>query len=102
MASGRHFQTGALDFEVATSRFEHAVHGLRWVRPWPAFPRVVVDDLHMERFFSSNAGLADNPAAREFHGKPLYGSVQVDDEGVKTGPTLLADKGISEDAAAYP
>jgi len=72
-------------------------------------PRVVVDDLRFERAYNANGGLADkigsrvlpdflsltdNPAATEFQGKPLYGGYPVDDEGVKTAPTVLVDKGI--------
>jgi predicted Zn-dependent protease len=72
-------------------------------------PRTVVDDLRFEGIFRNNSGLSDKvgarvlpdflalkdaPAAREFRGMPLYGSYQVDDDGVKAGETALVDKGI--------
>jgi predicted Zn-dependent protease len=72
-------------------------------------PRVVVDDLRFESAYNSDGGLAgkigarilpdflsitDNPATREFQGKPLYSGYQVDDEGVKAGPTVLVEKGV--------
>lgn len=72
-------------------------------------PRVVVDDSRLEGIFNSNGGLADrigsrilpdflsitdNPAAVAFQGKPLLGGYQVDDEGVKAGPTTVVQNGI--------
>jgi hypothetical protein len=72
-------------------------------------PRTVVDDIRFEGIFSANAGLNDKigtrllpdfvsikdaPTAREFHGQPLFGNYQVDDDGVKAGETELVDKGI--------
>lgn len=72
-------------------------------------PRVVVDDLRFERLFNANGGfadkigarvlpdfmsVADEPAARERQGIPLFGGYPVDDDGVKSGRTLLVDKGI--------
>jgi len=73
-------------------------------------PRLVVDDARFERIFGSDEGsladklggrvlpeflsLTDDPTAREFHGKPLLGGFQVDDDGVKARPTLLVEKGI--------
>jgi predicted Zn-dependent protease len=73
-------------------------------------PRLVVDDSRFEKMFASDDGtfadkiggkvlpdflsLTDNPAAREFGGKPLFGSYQVDEEGVKARPTQIVDKGI--------
>jgi predicted Zn-dependent protease len=72
-------------------------------------PRTVVDDLRFEGMFRNNSGLADKvgarvlpdfmtlkdaPATRVFRGTPLFGSYQVDDDGVKTGETVLVDKGI--------
>jgi TldD protein len=72
-------------------------------------PRLVVDDLRFQNAFSSNGGLADriggrilpdflsitdNPKLREIQGQPLFGGYQVDDDGVKAGPTALVDKGI--------
>jgi predicted Zn-dependent protease len=72
-------------------------------------PRLVVDDLRFQNAFNSNGGLADriggrilpdflsitdNPALREVQGQPLFGGYQVDDDGVKAGPTALVDKGI--------
>lgn len=74
-------------------------------------PRVVVDDLRFEGLVRNNGGLADkvgtrilpdsltlkdSPAARDFQGMPLFGSYQVDDDGVKSGETLLVDNGILE------
>jgi len=71
--------------------------------------RTVVDDLRFEGMFRNNSGLADkvgarvlpdfltlkdSPAAHEFRGMPLFGSYQVDDDGVKTGETALVEKGI--------
>lgn len=72
-------------------------------------PRTVVDDIRFEGMFSANGGLNDKigsrvlpdslslkdvPSAREFHGQPLFGNYQVDDDGVKGGETELVDKGI--------
>jgi predicted Zn-dependent protease len=72
-------------------------------------PRTVVDDLRLEGIFRNNSGLADKvgarvlpdfltvkdaPATRAFRGMPLFGSYQVDDDGVKAGETVLVDKGI--------
>jgi hypothetical protein len=72
-------------------------------------PRLVVDDLRFQNAFNSNGGLADriggrilpdflsitdNPKLREIQGQPLFGGYQVDDDGVKAGPTALVDKGI--------
>ena len=72
-------------------------------------PRTVVDDLRFEGMFRNNGGFSDKvgarilpeflglkdaPAAREFHGMPLFGSYQVDDDGVKAGETVLVDKGF--------
>ncbi|HKE27131.1 MAG TPA: metallopeptidase TldD-related protein, partial [Bryobacteraceae bacterium] len=72
-------------------------------------PRTVVDDVRFEGMFSANAGLNDKigsrilpesislkdaPSARELQGQPLFGSYQVDDDGVKAGETELIDKGI--------
>jgi predicted Zn-dependent protease len=72
-------------------------------------PRLVVDDVRFEKIFGSEdntltdklggrvfppfLSLTDNPAAREFQGKPLFGGYQVDDDGVKAHPTTLVDKG---------
>jgi hypothetical protein len=73
------------------------------------FPRTVVDDVRFEGAFRNNSGLADKvgarilpdfialkdtPVEREFHGQALFGSYQVDDDGVKAGETVLVDKGI--------
>ncbi|SPE39782.1 hypothetical protein SBA3_3410001 [Candidatus Sulfopaludibacter sp. SbA3] len=72
-------------------------------------PRTVVDDLRLDGLYNNNGGLAskigsrilpdalslkDAPAAREFHGQPLFGGYQVDDDGVKAGETELIDKGV--------
>jgi predicted Zn-dependent protease len=72
-------------------------------------PRLVVDDLRFQNAFNSNGGLADriggrilpdflsitdNPKLREIQGQPLFGGYQVDDDGVKAGPTVLVDKGV--------
>jgi predicted Zn-dependent protease len=72
-------------------------------------PRTVVDDVRLEGIFSNNGGLADRvgarvlpdfltikdtPAIRETQGQPLFGSYQVDDDGVKAGESILVDKGI--------
>ena len=72
-------------------------------------PRTVVDDLRLEGIFQNNGGFADKigsrvlpdfltlkdePAARDFHRAPLFGSYQVDDDGVKAGETTVIDKGI--------
>jgi hypothetical protein len=69
----------------------------------------VVDDVRLDGLYNNNGGLAtkigtrilpdflslkDAPAAREFHGQPLFGGYQVDDDGVKAGETDLVDKGI--------
>jgi len=72
-------------------------------------PRLVVDDVRFERIFGSDEGaltdklggrvmpeflsLTDNAAAREFQGQALFGGYQVDDDGVKSRPTVLVDKG---------
>ena len=57
-----------------------------------------MDDIRFEGMFSANGGLNDKigsrilldsvslkdaPSAREFHGQPLLGNYQVDDDGVK-------------------
>ena len=72
-------------------------------------PRVVVDDVRLDGLFQNNGGFADKigarvlpdflslkdvPSARDFHGGPLFGSYQVDEDGVKAGETALVDKGI--------
>jgi predicted Zn-dependent protease len=72
-------------------------------------PRTVVDDVRLENIFRNNGGLADKvgarilpdflslkdtPATRTFRGQPLFGSYQMDDDGVKAGETALVDKGI--------
>jgi PmbA/TldA metallopeptidase C-terminal domain len=72
-------------------------------------PRLVVEDSRMERMYNTDAGLAervgarvlpdfltitDNPSAKEFHGQPLMGSYQVDEEGVKAGSTVVVDQGV--------
>jgi predicted Zn-dependent protease len=72
-------------------------------------PRTVVDDLRFDGLFRNNSGLSDKvgarvlpdflalkdaPATRVFRGMPLFGSYQVDDDGVKAGETVLVDKGI--------
>jgi predicted Zn-dependent protease len=72
-------------------------------------PRVVVDDLRFEGIFLNNGGFTDKvgsrilpdflsvkdaPALRVFGPAPLFGSYQVDDDGVKAGETVLVDKGI--------
>jgi len=78
----------------------------------PAFigvPRLVVDDVRFEKIFASDDGslidkmggrvlpdflsLSDNPAAREFQSKPVFGGYQVDEDGVKAQPTVLVEKG---------
>ena len=73
------------------------------------FPRTVVSNVRFEGAFRNNSGLADKvgarilpdfialkdtPVEREFHGQQLFGSYQVDDDGVKAAETLLVDKGI--------
>lgn len=86
--------------ELVTQSLGNAILGV---------PRIVVDDSRFERMFGSNDGtfvdklggrvfpdflsLTDNPTAREFQGKPLFGGYQVDDDGVKPKPTTLVDKG---------
>jgi len=86
--------------ELVTQSIGNAVLGM---------PRLVVDDVRFERVFGSEDGaltdklggrvfpdflsLTDNPAAREFEGKPLFGGYQVDDDGVKSRPTTLVGKG---------
>lgn len=73
-------------------------------------PRLVVDDSRFEAMFASDAGtyvdkiggkvlpdflsLKDDPTAREFQGKPLFGGYQVDEEGVKARSTMLVDRGV--------
>lgn len=72
-------------------------------------PRIVVDDVRFEGMFRNNGGFSDKvgtrvlpdflsikdaPAAREFHGQPLFANYQVDDDGVKAGETTVVDKGI--------
>ena len=72
-------------------------------------PRTVVDDVRLDGLYNNNGGLAqkigtrllpdflslkDAPAAKEFHGQPLFGGYQVDDDGVQAGETDLVDKGI--------
>jgi predicted Zn-dependent protease len=69
----------------------------------------VVDDLRFEGIFLNNGGFTDKvgsrilpdflsvkdaPALRVFGPAPLFGSYQVDDDGVKAGETVLVDKGI--------
>jgi hypothetical protein len=87
--------------ELVSQAFAPALFGL---------PRLVVDDARFEKVFGSDEGsladklggrvlpeflsLADDPTLREFHGKPLLGGFQVDDDGVKARSTLLVDKGI--------
>ncbi|HTA47272.1 MAG TPA: metallopeptidase TldD-related protein [Bryobacteraceae bacterium] len=72
-------------------------------------PRTVVDDLRLEGLFRNNGGFADKvgarvlpdflslkdaPSARDFRGASLFGTYQVDDDGVKAGETSVVDKGI--------
>jgi predicted Zn-dependent protease len=99
--------TGPVLFEGEAAA-EMAIQGL--ANALVGVPRLVVDDSRFEKVFASDDGtfadkiggkvlpeflsLTDNPAAREFQGKPLFGSYQVDEEGVKARPTLLVDKGI--------
>lgn len=79
-------------------------------------PRTVVDDVRLEGLFRNNGGFADKvgsrvlpdflslkdaPAARDFRGAPLFGSYQVDDDGVKAGETSLVENGILQDPAAH-
>jgi TldD protein len=37
--------------------------------------------------------VVDDPTKKEFHGMPLVGSYEVDDEGVKAGPVTIVEKG---------
>lgn len=46
------------------------------------------------RILPDSVSLKDAPSAREFHGQPLFGNYQVDDDGVKGGETELVDKGF--------
>ena len=72
-------------------------------------PRIVVDDMRLQglvandaslfdkigsRVFPDSLSVVDNPALHEFHGQPLLGGYQVDEDGVKAGPTQLIDGGI--------
>jgi hypothetical protein len=38
--------------------------------------------------------VADDPTQKEWHGRPLFGSYEVDREGVAPGPLLLVEKGV--------
>jgi predicted Zn-dependent protease len=72
-------------------------------------PRVVTEDTRITMAFNGDAGLgerigsrvlpdflsiSDNPAIRDYHGKPLFASYQVDEDGVKAGSTTLIDQGV--------
>ena len=67
-------------------------------------PRVVVDDSRLENIYNNNAGFADrigarilpdfltitdDPSVHDFHGQPLFGGYQFDDEGVKASPHVI-------------
>lgn len=87
--------------EIVSQAFAPALLGV---------PRLVVDDPRFEKAFTSDDGtlvekmsgrvlpdflsLTDNPAAREFQGKPLFAGYQVDEDGVKSRPTTLIANGI--------
>jgi hypothetical protein len=72
-------------------------------------PRVVVDDSRLENMYNNNAGFADrigarilpdfltitdDPSVQDFHGQPLFGGYQFDDEGVKASPHVIVQNGI--------
>jgi hypothetical protein len=38
--------------------------------------------------------VVDDPTKKEFRGTPLFGSYEVDDEGVKSAPLTIVDKGV--------
>ncbi len=72
-------------------------------------PRVVMEDSRMSMAFNSDGGLAerigsrvlpdfltitDNPAAKDYQGKPLFGGYQVDEDGVKAGSTTVIEQGV--------
>jgi hypothetical protein len=87
--------------EIVAQGFANALLGM---------PRIVVDDMRFAAAFNSNdrtlfdkigsrvlpdsLSVVDNPAAHEFHGQPLLGGYQVDEDGVKAGPTQLIGSGI--------
>jgi hypothetical protein len=71
-------------------------------------PRVVVDDSRLENIYNNNAGFADrigarilpdiltitdDPSVHDFHGQPLFGGYQFDDEGVKASPHVIVQNG---------
>jgi hypothetical protein len=72
-------------------------------------PRVVVEDTRITGMFGTDGGfmskigsrvlpdsisVVDNPTLREFHGAPLMGGYQVDEDGVKAQATQLISNGI--------
>ncbi len=71
-------------------------------------PRIVVDDSRFERLFASDGDFADkignrvlpdflslidNASLRDLAGRPLMGGYQVDEDGVKSRPFTIIDKG---------
>ena len=71
-------------------------------------PRLVVDDSRFERLFASDGDFADkignrvmpefltltdNASLREVNGKPLLAGYQVDEDGVKSRPFTIVEKG---------
>ena len=75
-----------------------------------AQPRLVVDNPQFERMFDSEAGgmrdrlgtrifpasvtLVDDATRRDFNGQPLFGSYQVDEEGVRARTNTLVERGM--------
>jgi hypothetical protein len=86
--------------EIVAQGFGNALLGM---------PRVVVEDTRITGMFGTDGGfmskigsrvlpdsisVADNPTLREFHGAPLFGGYQVDEDGVKGQATQLISNGI--------
>jgi predicted Zn-dependent protease len=46
------------------------------------------------RILPDSITVVDDPTQKEFHGRPLFGSFDVDREGVKAEPLTLVDKGV--------